>query len=313
MQGFRNVLFVVEGNRNEHAALLHLAEDLQVAGGKLTLIDVVPDVQQSFVSLPVKGGMQRLQKAMLRERREALQAICDELGRKLPALKVSMLVREGNDCVEIVRQARKGRHDLVAKVAGGDSRIEGVLFGNLDMNLLRKCPTPVLILKGHKKPKSKHVLAAVELVHDVPARAELDRRVVELAAMLARRNDGELDLLHAWFLHFEKALRINENDTPFRTVDVMLNDLRKAQKAKLQALAGDYGDLQPALHLIKGKPQEVIPRFVRNHRVQLVVMGTVGRTGVAGLFIGNTAERILQQLDCSVLAIKPEGFVSPIE
>lgn len=313
MQGFSKVLFVVEGNRHEHAALLHLAEDLQAARGSLTLMDVVPEAPQSFASLPVKGGMQRLQKAIVRERRDSLQALSNELTRKLPGLKVTTLVREGNDCIEIVRQARKGRHDLVAKVAGGTSRVEGLLFGNLDMNLLRKCPTPVLILKGHKKPKSKHILAAVELVHDVPARAALDRRVVELAAGLARRNAGELDLLHAWFLHFEKALRIDENDMPFRTVDVMLRDLRKAQKARLEALAEAHDDLAPALHLIKGKPQEVIPRFVRNHRVQLVVMGTVGRTGVAGFFIGNTAEKILQQLDCSVLAIKPEGFVSPIE
>jgi universal stress protein E len=311
MQGFRKVLFVVEGRRNEEAALQQLAADLQ-AGSRLTLIDVVPDAQQSFVSLPLKGSMQRLQKAMLRERRAALQQLVENLQRELPDLRINTLVREGNDCVEIVRQAIKGRHDLVAKLAGGESRIEGLLFGNLDMNLLRKCPTPVLILKDHRRPKRGRVLAAVELMHEVPEREALDRRVVELAARLARANGAQLDLLHAWFLQFEKALRINESDAAFHTVDDMLRDLRSLQRTRLQSLARMQADLAPALHLVKGRAQEVIPRFVHKHRVQLVVMGTVGRTGVAGLFIGNTAERILQQLDCSVLAIKPEGFVSPI-
>ena len=41
-------------------------------------------------------------------------------------------------------------------------------------------------------------------------------------------------------------------------------------------------------------------------------MGTVCRTGIAGFFIGNTAESILQQVDCSVLTVKPDGFVSPV-
>ena len=44
-----------------------------------------------------------------------------------------------------------------------------------------------------------------------------------------------------------------------------------------------------------------------------VVMGTVCRTGLAGFFIGNTAESVLQQVNCSVLVLKPEGFVSPVK
>lgn len=41
-------------------------------------------------------------------------------------------------------------------------------------------------------------------------------------------------------------------------------------------------------------------------------MGTFARIGIAGFFIGNTAEAILEQLQCSVLAVKPPGFVSPV-
>ena len=57
----------------------------------------------------------------------------------------------------------------------------------------------------------------------------------------------------------------------------------------------------------------MIPEMVAKKGVDLIVMGTVCRTGLAGFFVGNTAEDILQQVDCSVLALKPEGFVSPVE
>ena len=44
----------------------------------------------------------------------------------------------------------------------------------------------------------------------------------------------------------------------------------------------------------------------------VIVMGTVARTGVPGFIMGNTAETILNQIDCSVLAIKPPGFETPV-
>ena len=49
-----------------------------------------------------------------------------------------------------------------------------------------------------------------------------------------------------------------------------------------------------------------------NDQIDLLVMGTVCRTGLAGFIIGNTAEEVLSALNCSVLTVKPEGFVSPV-
>ena len=44
----------------------------------------------------------------------------------------------------------------------------------------------------------------------------------------------------------------------------------------------------------------------------LSIVGAVARTGLSGFFMGNTAESILSQLDCSVLAVKPPGLVTPV-
>jgi nucleotide-binding universal stress UspA family protein len=70
--------------------------------------------------------------------------------------------------------------------------------------------------------------------------------------------------------------------------------------------------LKPQRHLIKGWPRKEIPALAERLDVDLVVMGTVARTGVPGLLMGNTAETILNQIDCSVLAIKPPGFKTPV-
>jgi universal stress protein E len=70
--------------------------------------------------------------------------------------------------------------------------------------------------------------------------------------------------------------------------------------------------LKPELHLIKGRAEHMIPVKAHELDVDLIIMGTVARTGIPGFFIGNTAESILNQIDCSVLTIKPPGFVGPV-
>lgn len=45
----------------------------------------------------------------------------------------------------------------------------------------------------------------------------------------------------------------------------------------------------------------------------LIVIGTVGRSGIQGLLLGNTAEKVLDTCDCSIFTVKPDGFVSPIQ
>ena len=67
------------------------------------------------------------------------------------------------------------------------------------------------------------------------------------------------------------------------------------------------------MHVIKGEAGRVIPEVAAKNEADLIVMGTLSRSGVAGFLIGTTAEKILHKVDCSVLAVKPEGFVTPVK
>jgi len=89
---------------------------------------------------------------------------------------------------------------------------------------------------------------------------------------------------------------------------------KKQHKDRVDDLLGriDVTDLKPHLHLVEGYPDDLIPELVVSQGIDLLVMGTVCRTGIAGFLIGNTAEEVLNDVDCSVLALKPEGFVTPV-
>ena len=89
-----------------------------------------------------------------------------------------------------------------------------------------------------------------------------------------------------------------------------LEKLLETYGAKAGKHAVDYVD--PQLHVIKGDAEKVIPKIAKDLDVDLIVMGTGARTGIPGFFMGNTAESNLNRIDCSVLTIKPPGFVSPV-
>jgi nucleotide-binding universal stress UspA family protein len=190
------------------------------------------------------------------------------------------------------------------------------------MHLLRKCPCPVWLVKPGGSANYGTILASVDLdlEGDPPEVAELNRRILALASSLALSDFAALHVLHVWDAPGEGIIRSWSEDPELAALNYVqgererrelgMEELRRTLGKALGAAATGY--LSPHFHLIKGAPPEAIPAMAARLQADLVVMGTLGRTGIAGLIIGNTAEAVLEQLQCAVLAVKPHGFISPV-
>ncbi|MGB5221713.1 MAG: universal stress protein, partial [Polyangiales bacterium] len=149
-----------------------------------------------------------------------------------------------------------------------------------------------------------------------PVRDGLNNLVLRLATSLASREAGELHVGHAWSLEFEPTLRLSPFlKFPRAEVDTMVREAEATHREELDTLTARHhvNELGGSVHMLSGDPREVLPRLARRLGVGLIVMGTVARTGLSSVFMGNTAEDILRSVDCSVLAVKPEGFVTPVK
>jgi nucleotide-binding universal stress UspA family protein len=97
-------------------------------------------------------------------------------------------------------------------------------------------------------------------------------------------------------------------------VDRLVERERASSHARFETLMKAFAN-HPAKHSmlhLKGAPGDAIPEHAQSAGIDTVVMGTVGRTGIPGFFTGNTAETILRRISCSLIAVKPAGFVSPV-
>ena len=188
----------------------------------------------------------------------------------------------------IVRRTNRINADLIIAESHEGSRLKPWLMHLTDWELLRTSPVPVLLLKNTKPYQRPAILAAVDPSHLHAKPAALDDEIVELGQAFAGSLRGPLHVMHA---NYPAVFQQKRKDA-----------------ADFKAFAGEAGIPRTRRHSIDGDPVYGIPRVARAMRAQLVVMGAVSRSGLKRVFIGNTAERVLNDLPCDVLVVKPPRF-----
>lgn len=242
-----------------------------------------------------------------------------------PSMKPNIIVTSGIAFIDVIKHAITYQHDLVVKCAEDVDWMDRML-GSEDMHLLRKCPCPVLMLKPEQEGGFKNILATVDVCDNFEesdenrVQEQLNKQVLAYGAALS---SSEIHVGSAWEAYGEDLLRHSAfTSQPKEAIDEYVEQEHRKCFIKLDKLIREMNHsletakvtpLKARLHLVKGTASKEIPLLEKNHDIDLIVMGTVGRVGIPGLIIGNTAESILEQTQCSVLAIKPEGFSTPVK
>lgn len=321
MKRFKNILLVTDGECTQDTALQRAVTLAEHNQADLTIIHALNLPRET--SLPGDSASVRLKNAIIDDRLEQLEKIAAS---GPASVNIKSKVIEGAIFPEIIQEVLRSGYELVMKCADKTSSLQDRIFGSTDMHLLRKCPCPVWIMKPDEKVKYQRIFAAVDVEDDNNDEIlnSLNRQILEMASSLALSESSELHVVHAWtawveswldpppFGFFEDNVDVAEWVEQLRMVDeTKMKDLMKAFAADIGQ--DSMGYLMPEVHIVKGEADEVIPRLAREKKADLIVMGTIVRTGIPGLIIGNTAESILNNIGCSVLVVKPPGFITPVQ
>ncbi|MEH6566310.1 MAG: universal stress protein [Halopseudomonas sp.] len=193
---------------------------------------------------------------------------------------------------------------LVIKQHRPDSALRKALLTPEDWKLLRYCPAPVLMVKNSESWIKGSVLAAIDLGSHDDQHHILHDTIVSHAADITEMVGGQLHLISA-----HPAPMLSSADPTFQ--------LRESIAASYEEAAGEYtgkyGINADRVHIDEGPADTLIPHVARKIGASVTVIGTVGRKGIAGALIGNTAEVVLDQLDTDVLVLKPDDTLAHLE
>lgn len=311
MRRFKRILFLSDGLANDAPAFGRALDLAMHNQAELSLLILHP-------GLP--GSLENYRDAFehfLKQQGEGLlsQAMEDTGLEELPEWLNFRIHIEGGHAPDIlaIREVLREDHDLLVKTASGKNDRQG--FMSVDMALLRSSPVPLWLWRDSTPGDEKGPVAvAIDPSDEGKAAHALAIRLLQVSSSLATMLGRKLVLLSCWDYPLESYLR----NHPFGgAADSQIEDLARHEKSRLrltlEQLIDEVGpETRPEIVHARGRPEELIPRNVAEHKVDILVMGTLARTGIPGFFIGNTAEDVLQRLTCSLFAMKPPGFVSPV-
>jgi nucleotide-binding universal stress UspA family protein len=240
-------------------------------------------------------------------------------------VQIATRVLAGDPAATIVRAVIADGYQIVFKAPTAGGGLRDRVLGSIDLRLIRACPCPVAIMGSHRPDEGRRVTVAALDVAPPPGGEEtnedLNNRILELALAALAAPDSRLHVIHAWTLYGESVMRSPRARVEANELNALLERERATRQEKLEEVVAnlrskltgiDAERFEPEVHLVKGDPSSAIPSELERLGADLLLMGTVSRRGLTGFLLGNTAEKILERVRCSVAVTKPEGFVTPV-
>lgn len=310
MRPIRRILVAVKDPSTRSLPALRKAAQLaRATGAELELFHGIADVIYIDALQITKQSVGEFESKSRREALRRLESIAAPLRQQ--GLKVQSTAEWDYPVYEaIVRRAAANRADLIVAERHATRHVAPWLLRFTDWELLRLSPVPVLLVKSPRAYSRPVVLAAVDPSHAFAKPSRLDNEILRQAQFLTAALGGTLHAVHA-YVPMAADLAAVGDLTPDITERIEAHARAGAQAGLSRALQGTKIP-RTRRHLASHHPVEAIVKVARDVRSAIVVMGGVSRSGLKRLFIGNTAERILDQLACDVLVVKPPRFASHV-
>ncbi len=208
----------------------------------------------------------------------------------------------------IIEQAIKSGADFVLKPMRQHSIARRIIMTSTDWNLVRFCPKPLYLVNGATEVHSKPVLAAIDVENPDDEHAQLNEIVAQQAKVLGGVLEGPVHCVNSWHVSPAVIAAGSADPTPYE----IGRDMQVDHIKKTKAFAVSHGLPESAVNVGEGTPAQVVHDVAKEIDAGVLVIGTVARSGISGLLIGNTAEAVLEGSTTDVLVVKAPGFEYPL-
>ncbi len=307
----QRILVVIDPTATAQPALQRAASLAKLSGARLELFicDYDPALRESRAL--GREAVAKARAALIESRLRRLHELAEPL--QANGVDATVDARWGHPLHEgIVAKALEWEADLVVKDTHYHSALKRSIFTNTDWSLIRHCPAALMLVKPRAAAAKPCVLAAIDPLHERDPAKSLDKKILATASALCATTGGELHVFHAFDITPVIAASTEAMMMPMALPIVEITD---AMNAEHTAAVHELTDALPLprerVHVVQGGAREQLLALTDRLRADLVVMGAVSRSGLERLFIGSTAEEVLDRVPCDLLIVKADGFAAP--
>ena len=308
MEKYQKILAVVDPTTDDQKALKRAIELAQKTKASITAFLSIYDFSYEMTTMLSGDEREAMRQSVINDRKQWLESLLAELD--ISGLSIDCKVIWHNRPFEqIISQVLNHGYDIVIKGTHQHDKLKSVIFTPTDWHLLRKCPCPVLLVKEHLWPDNGNILAAINIGSEEEEHKALNDKITAEAKQLTKVMNANLHLVNSFpGTPVNIAIEIPE----FNANDYN-ESMLKHHKGVMLEHATAFNVPEQNTHIKEGLPEDVIQSVAEEIDAELVILGTVGRTGITAALIGNTAEHVIDRLNCDVLALKPDGYISPLD
>ncbi|REL35753.1 universal stress protein UspE [Thalassotalea euphylliae] len=308
METYQKILVVVDPTTEEQKALSRAIELADKTQGKITAFLSIFDFSYEMTTMLSSDERESMRQIVINDRMLWIDERIKELGASEKDIDIKV-IWHNRPFEAVIDQVLEHGYDVVIKGTHEHDKLKSVIFTPTDWHLLRKCPCPLLLVKDHSWPANGNILAAVNVGSDEDEHQSLNSIITEEAKHLADLISANVHLVNSFpGTPVNIAIEIPEFDAS-QYNDTMLQHHQQS----MQTHAEKYGIDTANTYIKEGLPEDVIDELSQELDAELVILGTIGRTGLSAALIGNTAEHVIDRLNCDVLALKPAGYISPLQ
>mgnify|MGYP003514166810 CR=1 FL=1 len=293
------LLVVIDPTKQAQPALERAAWLARQSGAAIELLVCEYHATLEGSSLFKPGSREKAREHLLEQRKEWLETLAAPL--RAEGLQVQTAVRWGKPLHEVVlARADELQPDVLLNAASEHGALRRPLLSNSCWQLIRHCKFPLWLVHHGDFAGYKRLCAAVDPLHSVDKPAALDHRLLSAASQLAEQLKLDAHCLHC-YAPLPRSLLFDAEliaDYP-----KYMEDCAKHHGEAFEQLLSQYPQIGAKRHLLEGYPEAVIPHFVREQSIDLLLMGAVSRSSLDSALIGNSAERVLEQINCDLLVL----------
>ncbi|MCL1142563.1 universal stress protein UspE [Shewanella gaetbuli] len=303
-----NKILVVINPTTDHQAALDRAIDLAAKNNaEITAFLSIFDFSYEMTSILSSHEREAMRQGVIDQRTEWLKNLIQQTNHSGLTINIEV-IWHNRPFESVINYAISEHCDLIVKSTHNHDKLKAVIFTPTDWHLMRKAPMPVLLVKEHDWPVKGKILCAVNVAAEDENQQNLNGKIIQHAKGLAENFSAEIHLVNGYpGTPVNLAIELPDFDA-----NAYNDNLRMQHEQRVQYLAETYDIPLNNCHVQEGLPEDVIPDLATSLDAELVILGTVGRTGFSAALIGNTAEHVIDSLSCDLLALKPDGFKSPL-
>ena len=302
---FNNILVVLNPENDKQYALARavrlVKEQKSEVPVKITVFLAAYDLSYEISALLSAEEREEMHRGVIAQRQKEIQPYLEKYADPMIEFR-PIVVWSSNEAEAISVEVEKNNYDLVVKYTKEEESLTSLIFTPMDWQLLRKCPTPMLVVRDGDWKHQRRILVAVNVSGDEDYHEAFNKSLVSLSIDLADNLErGNIHLVSAY-----PPTPINMAiDLPEFHTSEYINGIRGQYLINMKALRQSFGIDEDHTHVREGFPEDVIPDVAKELEAELVVLGTLGRTGLSAALLGNTAEHVISKLSCNLLGIKP--------